>query len=407
MLNWSYVNGMLTVRGVHIMQLLSFNKNVLISFIILLLFSACQSTLVQRPPSEQLLYDQGFPGFSDISIESEQQVFHLDESAKAFVASTIGSTNNKIDQMEALVKAIFDRSELNLLYQGNANTSANDTFHTKQANCLSMSIMTYALAKEAGFDVDFQEIMIPEYWTRRAGFSLLNGHINIKMLAPKQPDVFEFNRRSYQVDFAPQASRRGFPKKVVSKQAVLSMFYNNKGADAMVQKDYVSAYSYFREALIVDPSFNSAWINIGVLYRLSGHVVQAEKAYQHALVVNPDSLTALENMAYLYTLTERNAEAENILARVEKKRNNNPYYHVNLGEQEMEQKHWDQALDHFRKALALDRDKHEVYFGLARVYFEIGELQQSERYLKQAKNKARSQHDEDKYQAKLEFLNSL
>jgi tetratricopeptide (TPR) repeat protein len=95
------------------------------------------------------------------------------------------------------------------------------------------------------------------------------------------------------------------------------------------------------------------------------------------------------------------------LAEVEYKRNRNPYYHLNLGEQEMEQEHWDQALAHFRRALALDRSKHEVYFGLARAYFEIGELQQSLRYLKQAKIKAHNRQDEDKYQNKLDFLGDL
>jgi Flp pilus assembly protein TadD len=389
------------------MQQLSFVQKALISFIFLVLFSACQSTVVQVLPSENLLYDQGFSGFSQISIESEQQVFYLDDTAKAFVESTVGPLKNKFDQMEALVKAIFDRSELNLLYQGDANTVANDTFHTQAANCLSMSIMTYALATEAGFEVDFQEIMIPEYWTRRSGFSLLNGHINLKMLAPHEPNVFVFNTRSYQVDFDPQALRRGLPKKVVSKEAILSMFYNNKGADAVLRKDYVSAYAYFREALVIKPNFHSAWINLGILYRLNDYFPQAESAYRHALVLNSDSLTALENLAYLYTVTGRNAEAEEILANVESKRNSNPYYHVNLGEQEMEQEHWDQALAHFRKALSLDRGKHEVYFGLARVYFEIGEMQQSERYLKQAKNKAKNKQDEEKYQSKLEFLSSL
>lgn len=401
------LRSMLILLEVHIMQQLLFIQNILISFIFLTSLSACQSTIVQIPPPDGLLYDQGFSDFSEISIESEQQVFHLDESAKAFVESTIGPFHHKIDQMEALVKAIFDRSKLNLLYQGDANTTASDTFQSQAANCLSMSIMTYALATEAGFEVDFQEIVIPEYWTRRAGFSLLNGHINLKMLAPTQLNVIEFNRPSYQVDFDPQSARRSFPKKTVSKQAVLSMFYNNKGADAVLRKDYVTAYAYFREALLINPNFHSGWINVGILYRLAGYFPQAEKAYQHALIINPNSLTGLENLAYLYRFTGRNAEADEILANVEGQRDNNPYYHVNLGEQEMEQEHWDQALEHFRKALALDRSKHEVYFGLARVYFQIGELQQSERYLKLAKNKARSKQDEDRYQTKLEFLSNL
>ncbi|MFT4746889.1 MAG: tetratricopeptide (TPR) repeat protein [Congregibacter sp.] len=389
------------------MHQLSLIQNALISIIVSLFFSACQSAIVKIPPSEHLLYDQGFSGFAEVSIQSEQQIFHLDDIAKAFVASTLKPLDNKNAQMEALVKAIFDRSELNLLYQGDANTNANDTFHFQAANCLSLSIMTYALASEAGFNAYFQEIIIPEYWTRRAGFSLLNGHINIKILAPKQADVFVLSSQSYQVDFDPQPLRYGFPKKVVSKQAVLSMFYNNKGADAFLNKEYVTAYAYFRKALMIKPNFDSAWVNLGILYRLSELFPQAEKAYQHALVINSDSLTALENLAYLYTFTGRNEEAEKILVKVDAQRNNNPYYHVNLGEQEMEQKHWHQALTHFRRALALDKGKHEVYFGLARAYYEIGELQQSERYFKQAKNKAGNKHDEDKYQSKLEFLSRL
>jgi hypothetical protein len=44
----------------------------------------------------------------------------------------------------------------------------------------------------------------------------------------------------------------------VGKQDVLSMFYNNKGADTVLQKDYVHAYAYFREALVVNPHFHSA-----------------------------------------------------------------------------------------------------------------------------------------------------
>jgi tetratricopeptide (TPR) repeat protein len=249
--------------------------------------------------------------------------------------------------------------------------------------------------------------MVPEYWTRRAGFSLLNGHINIKISVPKQANVFVFDNRSYQVDFDPQPLKYRLPKKVVSKQNVLSMFYNNKGADAFLQKDYVTAYAYFREALMVNPNFDSAWVNLGILYRLSGYFPQAEKVYQYALIVKPDSLTALENLAYLYTFTGRNKEAEKILAKVEAQRNNNPYYHVNLGEQKMEKKRWVQALTHFRRALALDKGKHEVYFGLARAYYKMGEMQQSKRYLKQAKNNASNKYDEEKYQSKLEFLNSL
>ena len=55
----------------------------------------------------------------------------------------------------------------------------------------------------------------------------------------------------------------------MSKQAVFSIFYNNKAADAVLQKYYVRAYAYFSEALVVNPHFHSTWTNFGILYILS------------------------------------------------------------------------------------------------------------------------------------------
>lgn len=382
-------------------------QKLLVSLVIMLFIPACQTLNIHIPAAKTLLYDQGFSGFKQVPVETELEIFYLDKQAKAFVKSTIEAKVSKSDKMGALVQAIFARSDLNLLYQGDANTNANDTFHARAANCLSMSIMTYALADEAGFDVDFQEIMIPEYWTRREGFSLINGHINLKLIVPSEPNVFDLNPRTYQVDFDPQSTRRSLPKRIVNKQAVIAMFYNNKGADAFLNNDYTTAYAYFRAAVLSKPRFHSAWINLGILYRLNSYFSQAENSYHHALLLNPDSLTALENLAHLYNYTDREVQAQELLVEVAKRRASNPFYHVNLGEQKLEQKHWDEALAHFRRALALDRSKHQVYFGLARVYFEIGELQKSQRYLKLAKHKTNNRQDADRYQHKIAFLNSL
>jgi tetratricopeptide (TPR) repeat protein len=373
----------------------------------LLILSACQAVPPQLVSATSLLHDTGFIDFGKIQVESQQQVFVLDEAAKDFVHSAIDSSQSSTEQIEALVHAIFDRSKLNLLYQSDANTVAMDTFHNQAANCLSMSIMTFSLATEAGFDVDFQKIIIPEIWTRRSGYSLLNGHINLQISPRPQANVYVLYDSRFQVDFDPQTARRSLPKKLVSQDAVLAMFYNNKGAEALLNKKYIEAYAYFREAVLTDPNFDSAWINLGILYRLTGYYTAAEKAYQYALVLSPDSLTAWENLAYLYAYTKRDGEAKSILARVRHLRDNNAYYHLNLGEAQLEQHNWEQALGHFRKALSLDKNQHEVYFGLARAYLQIGKLQQSKRNLRLAKHKAKNHQDQARYQSKLDVLRHL
>jgi Flp pilus assembly protein TadD len=379
----------------------------LIALFVLVLVSACQSTQDVSIDPHTLLYDQGFVGFEQIPIETQQQVFELDQDAKDFVTKALGLIDDPVNGIETLVHKIFDRSQYNLLYKGSANTTASQTFHNRAANCLSMSIMTYALATEAGYGVRFQDIEIPEYWTRREGYSLLNGHINLQLFAKPDPHILYLQTRGYQVDFDPRASKKHFPKKFVSKQLVLAMFYNNKGADALLNEDNERAYAYFRAALILAPEFDSPWVNLGFLYRLAGFYQQAEDAYKQALSLKPDNLTAWENLAFLYTFTQRPLEAEAILTKVERKRIDNPYYHLNLGEQEFEHENYAQALRHYRKALSLDKSKHEIYFGLAKTYYYLGEVQRSQHYLKLAKRKSISQQQRHKYQGKLDLLSKL
>jgi hypothetical protein len=70
------------------MQLASCIQNTLITLVISLSFCACQSSTDYVTPSGTLLYDKGFLGFKEIQIESEQEIFTLDDKAKAFVKST-------------------------------------------------------------------------------------------------------------------------------------------------------------------------------------------------------------------------------------------------------------------------------------------------------------------------------
>ncbi|MGO4893263.1 tetratricopeptide repeat protein [Flavobacterium sp. W21_SRS_FM6] len=376
----------------------------LIHFSFAVLLSACQS--VSRAPLDvhTILYDEGFTHSDQIIIESETDIFKLEEEAKAFVKRATSEQQEPLEQIKALVYALFDRADFNILYDGNANTVANDTFTLKAANCLSLSIMTYALAEEAGFKAQFQDIDIPEYWTRNQGFSMLNGHINLRLSPKSAQTEHPFVNKGFLVDFDPLSSRNHFKKRLLSKSTVMAMFYNNKGADALINDRLDEAYAYFRKALLVDESFESTAGNLGFLYRLKGYIKQAEESYRYALDLNPDNLTAWENLSYLYLSSGREEQANRILAKVEEKRASNPYFYINLGEQKLESGEYKEAISYFKDAMALDRKRHEVYFGLAQVYFELGELDLTEHYLQLARDFSVSVNDERRYESKLRFL---
>ena len=369
--------------------------------------TACQTSHQMNIDAQTVLFDQGFIGFERVQLEDQQAIFSLSDDARQFVKNAVSRTTDPEEQVRNLVESIFGHSKFNLLYDGNANTTASETFKNRAANCLSMSIMTYALAKEAGMGVDFQDVDIPEFWTRRQGYSLLNGHINLRLTPKVDPYIYKWQTQGFQVDFDPEASRQKFSRRVVNINTIMAMFYNNKGADALVNNRFTEAYAYFRQAILTDSLYESSMVNLGFLYRLKGYFSQAQTSYDYALRINPNSLSAMENLAYLYSLTDRPEQARALLSKVERRRADNPYYFVNLGETELDLGNYHSALQYFKKALSLSRKTHEIYFGLARTYFKLDDKALTEHYLQLAKNYANNPRDEGRYQQKLNFLTSL
>lgn len=377
---------------------------VLICMAMLACTSTPQTTQVKSP--QGLFMDEQFAGFAKVAVESEQDVFALDEEMQEFAEQFVGGSGEAKLMAKKLLRAIFGRANMNLLYDNEANTVARDTFHNRSANCLSMSIMTYALGEHAGMQIEFQEVDVPEFWTRRDGYSLLNGHVNLRILPRISPNTVYFASQTVQVDFDPQSMSAHFPTRTIDKHRVLAMFYNNKAADALVHNQHLQAYAYSRAALQADPSLGEAWVNLGVLYRQNNLMAAAEKSYQRAITIE-NNRSALENLAVLYNMTDREEMAQDIFNKLERQRADNPFYHFLLGEQEYDLAHWSDAISHYRRAIALNPQQHEFYFGLAKSYYEMGDLAMAERYLKLAKRRSIHDQDEHRYQNKLNLLTRL
>jgi tetratricopeptide (TPR) repeat protein len=372
--------------------------------LIVIIFVGCQTVSEVSLSHKTMLYDQAFEGFKNVYVESEKEIFELNDEAKAFAKSAIKGVFKPEEQIQSLVQHIFSRSDLNLLYRAEANTVANQTFQNRAANCLSMSIMTYALAKELGFGVRFQDIEVPEYWTIREGQSLLNGHINLQILPRPSREQIRFVTRGFEVDFDSQATRQHFPKTLLKLNQVVAIFHNNNGADALLKKDYVKAYAYFRAAFLQSPELSSVLANLGYLYRLTGHYELAESTYLQAIKKDKNNLTAWRNLSHLYRYMGQNEKSIDIVNRVTRKRSDNPFFHINKGDIAFEKQQWQIALGHYRQALKLDKSYHEVFFGLGKTYFELGNIQRSHYYLKLAKKKSRTEQEYAAYQGKINML---
>ncbi|MFC4700377.1 tetratricopeptide repeat protein [Glaciecola siphonariae] len=353
---------------------------------------------------EFVFNDSVFPAAHLYPIEAPDSIFALSDEAKDFVSNAISQRKTQEGQVKDLMGHIFDRAEFDLLYQADANTNATETFENRAANCLSLTIMTYAMARHAGFNARFQQLNIPEYWTRRGGYTLLNGHINLRIVPKYTVSSINLIRRNLIIDFDPQDGAYEFNADELDKTRIVSMYYNNKGAELILKGELNHAYAYLKSAVKTDPSFEGAWLNLGLVYRQAGALDLAESAYLAAIAIDDDYLTAWENLAAVYDRTSREEQARQIYADIETKRRANPYYHMMLAEEALDKEQYDESIRHFKKAISLDDAPHQFYFGMAQAYIHLGDVPATKRYLTRAKRKAGKSRVAEDYADKLSML---
>lgn len=377
-----------------------------------LLLMACQSTnslksYQVKSPARSFYLDKKFKGYQNIAIETETEIFALSEDMQQMVKSisTERDTREKTDQ---LLKQFFSPEKINLAYQSGANVIASEAFENKTANCLSLTIMAFAIAKAAKLDVAFQSVDIPEYWVRNGNVNMLTGHINLAVFEEPLPQKLVFwQRNKIEIDFDPFVLKKSFPKHKINKNTVLAMFYNNKGANAMINGDYLTAYAYFRSATDSDPLFSPAWGNLGILYRFKGLSQSAINTYRHAITLNHNNLTAMSNLSLLLHLNDEHDEARQLDSQIMRKRANNPYYYALLADERFYQGDYNDAIKHYKKAIKLDDNIHEFYFGLAKTYYMLDEIAKAESYIKKAMRYNRIAQVDQQYLVKLNLLKQV
>lgn len=378
-----------------------------------LVISGCQSTAksVKQPTNflhdTEVFADESFEGYRSVEIETMEQVFSLSDEMRELVTLRLLSERDHFKRAEKLLKILFFEKENEIDYRYGANLTAQEAFENKQANCMSLTIMAYALADAAGLKASFQDVDVPEYWIRNGTYSMLTGHVNISIKKQREANVaVVWGNETIEIDFDPLVAKRSFPKQKISKNTVLAMFYNNKGAQYLVDDDLTTAYAYFKASIETDPFFEAAWGNLGILYRKSSMYEHSERAYKHATDIDGNNLTALTNYALLLRALGKIDKAELIEKNIHQQRLSNPYYHAMLADEAHYAGDYRKAISYYRKAIKLDSKAHEFYFGLAKVYYDLNELASAKAQLKRAIRLSKKSSIHRKYEAKLAVLNA-
>lgn len=301
------------------------------------------------------------------------------------------------ERLRALVRLIFDEDGLALRYETDATHTVAETYAQGSANCLSFTLFFVALAREAGINARAQEVgQVLSWWQdQRTIYNF--GHVNAQVRIDGRTGTVD-------LDASVLMDRRG--PKVISDERLFAHYYNNRGSELMAASQNAEARVYYQQALKMDATLPNIWNNLGVLDAREGDLKAAAAAYAQALRLNPAHVATLSNSVNLYRRLGDNAGADAMLRQLQQIRAVDPFYQFMLGRQAESEGHYDRAISHYRRAVDLYPSAHQFHFGLARVYFLMGNSRLAEREMRRARDLG-PEDDRSRYQAKLEGLRRL
>jgi tetratricopeptide (TPR) repeat protein len=315
--------------------------------------------------ADELLAGTTLPFSADtsITIPSRDDAFGLDSEMRAFVAATVDMRDSR-KKLVALLKGMEDRGLFSLDYDETTRT-ARSTFHDRQGNCLSFTMLFVGLARAAGLTATYQSVSVPPTWAND-GKVVIGNHVNTRVrTAFGEETVVDFNIRQYELE---QRSRR------VDDDYALALFYTNLGAEGLLRGEYPVSLVYFRAAAEAHREMAQLWVNLGVLYAHHGLLEQAEAAYLHALEVDEREQSALANLAVVYADLGELDLAADYRERVQNYRDRNPYYHFAVATLAYDEGRLPDALDALRKALRLKHDEADFHSLRGRVLEAMGRV---------------------------------
>jgi hypothetical protein len=140
------------------------NSKCCLLFIIPFLFG-CQNTTQHFShitiPSQDLYLDDMFSNTNNVVIESEQEVFQLDDNILTLIDNKTKRNQTPYQKSQTILAHLFNEESIAISYESHANLTANQTYRSQSANCMSLTILAYSLAVASHLEVTIQSVEVP------------------------------------------------------------------------------------------------------------------------------------------------------------------------------------------------------------------------------------------------------
>lgn len=272
--------------------------------------TAAVATTLAEPPWADALFAP------PVSLPPVAEALAISPAMRAYVQQLRAAQPGSQPSARSLVDALSARGDLRLEYETQTTRSAAQAFADRAGNCLSLVLMTAAIARELDLPVSFNEALVEAQWRREGDLVLRSGHVNLSLgAAPRRGGWRAVGDETLMVDFLPGVDLRGLRTRVIDEERVLAMYLNNRAAETLAAGDPHAAYWWARAALRQDGGYLAARNTLGVVYQRAGQVALAGQVFEQLLAQQPDEVTALGNLALVRQAQGRTHEAALLRAR--------------------------------------------------------------------------------------------
>lgn len=315
----------------------------------------------------------------------DADLFGLTSEMKRFVDEVTEGKRTHDAVAEAIHRALLSpvsEHGWGVTYSAQVTNTGIDAFSAREANCLSYTLLYVAMAKYAGLDAYFNEVMLPPTWDMRGEDTyLFMRHMNARVVMPKFMrtltrivDVGDSRVDDIVVDLEMRRYRSTYKQKRLNNDQTASQFYSNRGMELAAEGDKQNAFLHLRKALMLAENSSYIWSNMGSFYRRQGFLPEAEALYLRGFSVGPNDYTIMHNLTGLYR-EMGNHEQENIFRnRVRKHRAANPYYQYKLAQDFVADGNYDKALEYIEKALKQEKNEPRFYRLAIEIYEHLQEF---------------------------------
>ena len=375
----------------------------ILTFLFAVLLSACASTPPPPPPQPApLLADHLFgPPGEQVGTDD---VLKASDAMRRYLAEDIAGQIALKGAQAGLVEALYRRSQLKLEYDTATTKTAAEAFDARSGNCLSLVLMTAALARELDLSVTYQSAYMEEAWSRSGNLLFASGHVNITLGRRTYDAGIVREKNRWTIDFLPPEELRALRVREIEENTVLAMYANNRAVEALSRGRLDDAYAWTKEAMRKDPGFMNSYNTLGVVYLRHDDLAEAERAFAFVLERDPRHTRALANIAETYQRLERPADAEAARVRLATLESEPPFHYFNLGMDAARRSDWRAARDLFAREVARADYYHEFHFWLGLADWQLGDVAQARKHLKLAMDNSTTRGQHDLYAAKLAWL---